>query len=73
MITVRVTGWRPGMRKISLTKLIQESAGTELGLAKDMVDGLLDGRPFALRFEDEDRARFFADRAEELGAEVIAE
>ena len=70
MPIVTVSGWVPGLRKISLTKLLQLSGGKDLGEAKAMVDALLEGRPFEINFHDEDAARTFADQARTLGAQA---
>ena len=70
MATVRVSGWKPGMRKISLTKLVQTGGGKDLAQAKAMVDGLLEGNPFEVSFDNEEAARSFADQAKDLGAEA---
>ena len=68
MPIVRVVGWKPGMRKISLTKLVQANAGKDLGKAKAMVDALLEGQPFDVSFDNEEAARSFSDQASALGA-----
>ena len=73
MPIVRVSGWEPGMRKISLTKLVQTSSGKDLTEAKAMVDALLAGQPFEVSFDNEEAARFFADQVKELGAEATTE
>ena len=43
MVNVILTGWNPGLRKIDLTKLLQERADLSLGAAKACVDRLLGG------------------------------
>jgi hypothetical protein len=47
MNTIRITGWKAGLRKISLTKLLQQQ-GLSLGDAKRIVDDILDGREVLL-------------------------
>lgn len=73
MPIVRVSGWEPGMRKISLTKLVQEGSGQSLAQAKAMVDQLLEGQPFEVGFDNEGAARSFADHATKLGAKITIE
>lgn len=70
MPIVTVSGWEPGLRKISLTKLLQLSGGKDLGEAKAMVDALLEGRSFEINFHDEEAARTFAGQARTLGAQA---
>lgn len=43
MTKIKIVGWREGMQKISLTKLLQEELGLPLASAKDVVDRVLDG------------------------------
>jgi hypothetical protein len=71
MRIVKVTGWERGLRKISLTKLLQESAGKSLPDAKGLVDALLEGKSFEVSFADEGLARRFADQARSLGAKIV--
>jgi hypothetical protein len=70
MTTVKVTGWEPGLRKISLTKLLQQDAGKDLAGAKALVDGLLQGKTFEVTFEEEQLARQFAEKAKAIGAQI---
>ena len=41
-VTVRVTGWRPGLRKVSLDRLLHERFGMSMHQAKSTVDRILD-------------------------------
>ena len=43
MTILRLTGWRPGLRKVSLTKLLQEKANMSVSDAKHAVDVVLEG------------------------------
>jgi hypothetical protein len=65
---VRLTGWSPGLKKVSLAKLIRESAGLPLDQAHDAVNRLLGGNVVDLSFASNDVAGRFADEARELGA-----
>ncbi len=73
MHTVKVSGWVPGLKKISLTKLLQLSTCKDLAEAKGMVDALLEGGSFELHFVDKEAARAFVNQAKILGARVNAE
>jgi hypothetical protein len=48
MTTIRLVEWKPGLRKISLTKLLQRQLGVSLSVAKHAVDELLEGRQVSL-------------------------
>lgn len=48
MTKLRLTGWREGMQKISLTKFLQAELGLSLKTSKQVVDDLLDGREVSL-------------------------
>jgi hypothetical protein len=71
MTTVTVIGWEPGLKKISLTKLLQATSGKDLEQAKGMVDALLDGKPFEIAFADDAAAKTFADQARILGVKLV--
>jgi hypothetical protein len=73
MPSVRVSGWEPGLRKISLTKLLQMSADKDLQEAKAMVDALIEGKGFEIYFDNEGVAKTFADHVRGLGAQVTIE
>lgn len=45
MATVEITGWLPGFRKVSCTKLLQSQVGIGLADAKSITDGILNGVP----------------------------
>jgi hypothetical protein len=47
---VILDGWKPGMLKISLTKLIRSATGTGLAEAKRCTEGVLAGRSVLLTF-----------------------
>jgi hypothetical protein len=68
MASVVLTGWKPGLNKVSLTKLIQSRAGASLGVAKGYTDRLLDGETVGLELRAVAEARAFAQEAEALGA-----
>jgi hypothetical protein len=70
MTRIIVTGWRPGFKSISFIKLLRQAGGVSRSLpeAKDLVDNMIGGHPFALEFDDERDAAQFVAAAEELGA-----
>jgi hypothetical protein len=67
---VDVTGWRRDFKTISFVKLLRQGSQADRSLveAKALVDGLLEGKHFSLRFEQEDEAAEFIGSAELLGA-----
>jgi hypothetical protein len=66
----RLTGWSPGLKKVSLTKLIREAASLPLDQAHDAVNRLMDGHVVDLSFDSDDLSGRFAEQARELGAIV---
>lgn len=70
MTTINVTGWHPGFKTISFIKLLRDESAEKYGLsdAKALVDALLEGRPFSLRFEAKAQAERFIAEAKSLGA-----
>jgi hypothetical protein len=71
MPTVRLTGWRYGLEKVELTKLIREKAGLALAPAKNCTNELLAGRPVSVVLPSLAIAREFLAMAERLGAEGV--
>ncbi len=65
--TVYLTGWRVGLRKVSLTKLLCEYTGCGLTQAKALVDSLLKGESFIVHLSDTAADTFFR-KAMDLGA-----
>ena len=70
MTTLRLIGWRKGLRSVSLVTAIVEHAGTSLVHAKGCLERLLDGEQVALTFRDEHQRDKFRALAEEFGAIV---
>jgi hypothetical protein len=75
MPTLILTGWKPGLRKVSLTELLQRRVNVSLVQAKGCVDRLLDGKSIAIDFSHGHNADHFAREATMLGVicEVHAE
>lgn len=69
MTTLRITGWRVGLQKISLTKLLQDQAGLGLAAAKQAVDDVLDGRPANVTLPASVDARSVVESVRALGAD----
>jgi ribosomal protein L7/L12 len=66
-VTLTVSEWRPGLKSISLMRLIRHHTGCGLGESKRMVEDLLENTPIELQFEDSVRMREFVAEAEPLG------
>lgn len=73
MAQVFLDGWRPGLQKISLTKLIRAQAGLGLADAKDCVDRCLEGEVVEIPMPTIAAAEEFARAAQDLGAIVRVE
>lgn len=65
---MRVTGWEPGFRKVSFTKLIQQRAGLGLPQAKRLTDRILAGEPVAIDVGTPEAAEALLAEARRLGA-----
>ena len=67
---VVLSGWKPGLPKISLTKAIQKATGMDLPNAKRCTDDVLARKPVVLTFSTPEKADEFQGEAEKLGAIV---
>jgi len=67
MPKVTVRRWNPGLKKVSLAKLLQEEAGLSLTSAKQCVDRLLEGQSITVETTAE-QARQLARKIDDLGA-----
>ena len=67
-MTVSVTGWKRGLKKIGLNRLLRLHAGLGLAEAKRCVDSLLDGHAFECEFGDMESAAAFCRAASAIGA-----
>ena len=70
MPTIQITGWREGLRKISLTHVLQQEAGLSMAAAKACTDRVLEGETVSVTLPDVQAARHVATRLTELGAVV---
>lgn len=68
MTRVIITGWEEGLKKISLSKLLQEEASLSLPQAKRNVDEVLEGGRVELTFPSSAAAMRFAAAARQLHA-----
>jgi hypothetical protein len=68
MPKVILTGWKPGLRKVSLTELLQRHVNPSLVQAMGYVDRLLNGESITVDFSYGHDAADFAREATALGA-----
>ena len=73
MPLVRFTGWREGLNKVELNRLIRSHTGLGLDDAKRVVDRLLDGESPTVLAEPGDNARALITEAEAIGAAGVLE
>ena len=66
---VILTGWKPGFKKVALTKLIRDMTDLDLAAAKAHVDRLLAGETVEIELESEFSLAFIT-RAEAIGVIV---
>ncbi|WP_430967047.1 hypothetical protein [Spongiimicrobium sp. 2-473A-2-J] len=64
---VKLTGWKEGMQKVSLTKLQITYFQMSLKEAKTNVDKLLDGEDICLQVESKEKAQSFLKEVEQIG------
>jgi ribosomal protein L7/L12 len=69
MPKITLRRWRPGLQKISLTKILQESAGLSLTAAKESVDRFLAGEQVAVSVITPEEAARIAEAIMELGVD----
>ena len=73
MMKLRITGWRPGLLKVSMTLLLRSELDIALRPAKDITDSVLAGEIVELEIEDLDKATRLRRKLHELGADVEIE
>jgi hypothetical protein len=66
--TVRITGWRTGLKKVSMTKAIQRSSALDLADSKSCTDRVLEGETVDVTVHDVHVARELAQELQALGA-----
>ena len=70
MVSVRITRWQPGFKKVSCTQLLQRELGLSLSIAKVHTDEILDGIPLSIPLDSREHAELLAAQLVELGLEV---
>jgi len=68
MPQVLILGWRPGLKSVSLIKLLQERTNYGLSMAKEIVDRCLEGETVAVEVATLMEAERLAGEASSLGA-----
>lgn len=68
MPSVIITGWRSGLHKIRMTKLIREYTDLGLKVSKNCTDRVLDGETVTVAVETDDHATQLAVRLQQIGA-----
>lgn len=71
MPRVLLIGWKPGLRKVPLTKLIQAHTDLSLTAAMSCTERVLDGETVAIDLSTAPEARSFALAAEAVGATTM--
>ena len=69
MITLRISGWRPGLRKVSMTEALRSSLGIGLAEAKSITDRVLNGEIVELGVASGVDAEALSSALDLLGAE----
>lgn len=67
MVRLSIVGWREGLLKVSMTKLLQEHLGIGLREAKQATDAVLEGRIICYELE-ESQAEALAKALDNVGA-----
>ena len=70
MFEIRFIGWREGLRKVKLIKLIRDDAHLPLDEALRIVDRILDDEPVSVRTASLEDAHHLAIESEKLGVEI---
>lgn len=65
---VRITGWRPGLEKVSMTHSIRRASGLNLAESKSCTDRVLDGETVEINVRDSEAAPMLAAKLNALGA-----
>jgi ribosomal protein L7/L12 len=68
MPKVVITGWKTGLNKVELSKLLRQHAGLQLGEAKAVVERLLEGEVVAVECPDAESTLELYRAASSVGA-----
>jgi hypothetical protein len=72
-VRLRITGWREGLRKISLAKLLQKETALSLRSARAVVHGVMDDIEQLVEIPDGVDASALLEAVRGLGAEAELE
>ena len=70
MVSVHIVGWRRGLRKVSVTQLLNDQLGCGLAEAKRCTERLLDGQLVVLDLLDGTSAAALVRALDALGADA---
>mgnify|MGYP001162059968 CR=1 FL=1 len=70
MYEVRLTGWKRGVRTVSLIELIRRSTDMSLKNSKRVVEDLLAGKAHTFSFTQSDEATIFREALADLGVQT---
>jgi hypothetical protein len=73
MAKLKIIGWRYGLQKITMTKLLRFHLDLDLAKAKHITDDVLDGKHFEYEFDDIEKAKVLAAELNEIGVIVEIE
>ena len=73
MPTLKIVGYETGLKKISMTKLLQEKLELDLEESKKMTDAVMSGNVISLNIDDAEFAENLAEELGETGARVKIE
>lgn len=73
MAVLKIVGWRAGLQKIPMTKLLREKLGINLAHAKGITDDVLKGKRIFINLDEREKAESLADELFEIGAIVKIE
>jgi hypothetical protein len=68
MVTVKLTGWQPGLNNVQLTKTLKAKAKLELHQAKFATDELLEGKQVSISMDTLENAEDLLEAVRKLGA-----
>lgn len=68
MSRVIIRGWRPGMNKVELNRLLRDRAEMSLKESKASVDLILEGKEVSIDIPDRETAKALAEAMDGLGA-----
>jgi ribosomal protein L7/L12 len=73
MSKVIIIGWRKGLQKIPMTKLVQKYTSLGLSEAKSVTDRVLNGEVIVLTVNGDEEAASLVEQLKAIGAEAFHE